>query len=214
MAAADRFVITVNGKQTHGSTPWTGVDPVIVAAQIVEGFQFIVGRQTELTKDAAVISVGRIQGGVRNNIIPERVEIEGTIRTLDVQMQDKIHADIERMATNIAESMGANAKVEIFKYVPVTYNDPDLTEQMLPILRQTLGKDNVVLTKAVTGAEDFSFYAREIPGLFLFVGGMSPGTDPAIAPPHHTPDFYIDESGMLHGVKLLCNMTLDYQQRN
>jgi amidohydrolase len=214
MAAADRFVITVNGKQTHGSTPWTGIDPVIVAAQIVEGLQFVIGRQTELTKDAAVISVGRIQGGVRNNIIPESVEIEGTIRTLDVQMQDKIHADIERMATNIAESMGATAKVEIFKYVPVTYNDPALTEQMLPILRQTLGNDNVVLTKAVTGAEDFSYYAREIPGLFLFVGGMSPGTDPVKAPPHHTPDFFIDESGMLHGVKLLCNMTLDYQQRN
>jgi amidohydrolase len=214
MAAADRFVITVNGKQTHGSTPWTGIDPVIVAAQIVEGLQFIVGRQTELTKDAAVISVGRIQGGVRNNIIPETVEIEGTIRTLDTQMQDKIHADIERMAVNIAESMGASAKVEIFRYVPVTYNDPELTEQMLPILHQTLGKDNVVLSKAVTGAEDFSFYAKEIPGLFLFLGGMSPGMDPAMAPPHHTPDFFIDEAGMLHGVKLLCNMTLDYQQRN
>lgn len=214
MAAADRFVITVNGKQTHGSTPWTGIDPVIVAAQIVEGLQFIVGRQTELTKDAAVISVGRIQGGVRNNIIPESVEIEGTIRTLDTQMQDKLHADLERMAVNIAESMGASAKVEIFRYVPVTYNDPKLTEQMLPIVQQTMGKDNVLLSKAVTGAEDFSFYAKEIPGLFLFLGGMSPGMDPAKAPPHHTPDFFIDEAGMLHGVKLLCNMTLDYQQRN
>lgn len=214
MAAADRFVIGVKGKQTHGSTPWTGIDPVIVAAQIVEGLQFIIGRQTELTKEAAVISVGRIQGGVRNNIIPEEVEIEGTIRTLDTGMQEKIHADIRRMAVNVAESMGASAEVKIFSHVPVTYNDPKLTEEMLPILHATAGKEKVQLTKAITGAEDFSFFAKEVPGLFLFVGGMPLGQDPATAAPHHTPDFFIDEAGMLLGVKTLCNLTIDYQQRH
>jgi len=214
MAAADRFVIKVKGKQTHGSTPWTGIDPIIVAAQIIQGLQFIVSRQTELTKEAAVISVGRIQGGVRNNIIPEEVEMEGTIRTLETGMQDKLHAAIHRTATNIAESMGATAEVEIFKYVPVTYNDPKLTEEMLPVLIETLGRDNIILTRAVTGAEDFSFFAKEVPGLFLFVGGMTPGQDPATAAPHHTPDFIIDEAGMFHGVKLYCNLALDYLKRH
>jgi amidohydrolase len=213
LAAADRFVITVKGKQTHGSTPWTGVDPVIVAAQIIQGLQFIVSRQTELTKEAAVISVGRIQGGVRNNIIPEEVEMEGTIRTLDKDMQAKLHADIHRTATNIAESMGATAEVEIFKYVPVTYNDPKLTDEMLPIIIATAGRENIILSRAITGAEDFSFFAREVPGLFLFVGGMTQGQDPAKAAPHHTPDFFIDEAGMLLGVKTLCNLTLDYVSR-
>lgn len=214
MAAADRFVIKVKGKQTHGSTPWTGIDPIIVAAQIIQGLQFIVSRQTELTKEAAVISVGRIQGGVRNNIIPEEVEMEGTIRTLEIGMQDKLHTDIHRTATNIAESMGATAEVEIFKYVPVTYNDPKLTDEMLPILVETLGRDNIILSRAVTGAEDFSFFAKEVPGLFLFVGGMAPGQDPATAAPHHTPDFIIDEAGMFHGVKLYCNLALDYLKRH
>jgi amidohydrolase len=214
MAAADRFLITVNGKQTHGSTPWTGVDPVIVAAQIVQGLQFIVSRQTELTREAAVISVGRISGGVRNNIIPEKVEIEGTIRTLDTDMQDKIHENIRRTATNIAESMGATADVQLFKHVPVTFNDPRLTEKMLPIMRATAGKENIILSRAVTGAEDFSYYAQKIPGLFLFVWGMTPGQDEKTAAPHHTPDFKIDESGMLLGVKLYANMAIDYQQNN
>lgn len=214
MAAADRFLITVNGKQTHGSTPWTGVDPVIVAAQIVQGLQFIVSRQTELTREAAVISVGRISGGVRNNIIPEKVEIEGTIRTLDTDMQDKIHENIRRTATNIAESMGATADVQLFKHVPVTFNDPRLTEKMLPIMRATAGKENIILSRAVTGAEDFSYYAQKIPGLFLFVGGMTPGQDEKTAAPHHTPDFKIDESGMLLGVKLYANLAIDYQQNN
>lgn len=214
MAAADRFLITVNGKQTHGSTPWTGVDPVIVAAQIVQGLQFIVSRQTELTREAAVISVGRISGGVRNNIIPEKVEIEGTIRTLDTDMQDKIHENIRRTATNIAESMGATADVQLFKHVPVTFNDPRLTEKMLPIMRATAGKENIILSRAVTGAEDFSYYAQKIPGLFLFVGGMTPGQDEKTVAPHHTPDFKIDESGMLLGVKLYANLAIDYQQNN
>ena len=210
MAAADQFYITVKGAQTHGSQPWGGVDPIVASAQIVNGLQTIISRQTELTKEAAVISVGMIQGGVRNNIIPEEVKMIGTIRTLDVGMQDIIHEKIKLTATKIAESMGATAEVEIRKGVPVTYNDPALTAQMLPTLQEVAGKKNVMLTAAVTGAEDFSFYAEKIPGVFLFVGGMPKGKNSKEAAPHHTPDFFIDESGMKLGVRTLCNMTLDY----
>ncbi len=210
MAAADRFVITVKGKQTHGSTPWTGIDPVTVAAQIVLGLQMIVSRQTELTKEPAVISVGKISGGVRNNIIPEEVELVGTIRTLDPEMQDMIHEKIRQTATNIAEASGAKAVVEIERYVPVTYNNLELTQAMGPTMKRVAGEDNVVVTRAVTGAEDFSFFANKIPGLFLFLGGMPKGKNPTESAPHHTPDFYIDESGMKLGVRMLCNLTVDY----
>ncbi len=213
MAAADIFDIKVKGKQTHGSMPWFGVDPITVSAQIIQGLQNIVSRQTELTKEAAVISVGKIEGGVRNNIIPEEVNLTGTIRTLDVGMQKKIHEKIHLTATKIAESAGAEAEVVITKGVPVTYNDPELTEMMLPTIKATAGADNVLLSKAMTGAEDFSFYAREIPGLFLFVGGMPKDKSPAEAAPHHTPDFYIDDSGLSLGVRVLCNLTLDYMDK-
>lgn len=210
MAAADRFVITVHGKQTHGSTPWTGVDPIVASAQIINGLQAIVSRQTELTKAAAVISVGKISGGVRNNIIPERAEMIGTIRTLDPEMQEIIHEKIRHTATTIAESMGATAEVEIERGVPVTYNDPELTQRMLPSLEAAAGGENVILENAITGAEDFSFFQQQIPGLYIFVGGMPPEMDPANATPHHTPDFYIDESGMKLGVKTLSYLAVDY----
>lgn len=214
LAAADRFVIKVKGKQTHGSQPWGGVDPITVAAQIIQGLQNIISRQTELTKEAAVISVGRIQGGVRNNIIPETCELIGTIRTLDTDMQREIHERIRITATRIAESAGAEAEVDIQIGVPVTYNDPALTQEMLPSLERAAGTENVVLKNAVTGAEDFSFYANEIPGLFFFLGGMPPGLDPKEAAPHHTPDFYIDESGLKLGVRTLSYLTLDYMEKN
>ncbi len=210
LAAVNRLVINVKGKQTHGSTPWTGIDPITISAQIIQGLQHIVSRQTHLTKEAAVISIGKIEGGVRSNIIPEEVQMIGTIRTLDEEMQKTIHEKIRLTATKIAESWGATAEVIIEKGYPVTYNDPELTAQMLPTLQRTAGVENVILSKARTGAEDFSFYAREVPGLFLFVGGLPEGKDPAEAGPHHTPDFYIDESGMKLGVKTLCNLTLDY----
>ncbi len=210
MAAADRFVIKVNGKQTHGSRPWGGVDPVTVAAQIIQGLQNIISRQTELTKEAAVISVGKIQGGVRNNIIPEEVELVGTIRTLDTDMQEDIHRRIKLTAEKIAESAGATADVTIDIGVPVTYNSPELTAAMLPTVQRTAGADNVILSPATTGAEDFSFYAQKVPSLFLFLGGMPKGMDPADAAPHHTPDFHIEDSSMELGVRLLCNLTLDY----
>jgi amidohydrolase len=214
MAAADRFVITVNGKQTHGSTPWTGVDPILTSAKIIEGLQSIVSRKTELTKAAAVISVGKIQAGVRNNIIPEKAEMIGTIRTLDTGMQEKIHNDIRHVATKIGESMGAQVDVNIEKGVPVTYNDPELTEQMVPTLEQTAGTENVILADAITGAEDFSFFQKEIPGFYFFTGGMPKDMDPSEAAPHHTPDFYIEEEGMKLGVKTMTTLAVDYMMQN
>lgn len=214
MAAADRFVITVKGKQTHGSTPWTGVDPIVTSAKIIEGLQSIISRQTELTKAAVVISVGKIQSGVRNNIIPEEAEMIGTIRTLDTQMQKIIHEKIRLVATKTAESMGATAEVKIQKGYPVTYNDAALTKQMVPSLRRIAGSDNVILSDAITGAEDFSFFQKEIPGFYYFVGGMPGGMDPSEAAPHHTPDFYIEEEGMKLGVKSLATLTYDYMMKN
>ena len=213
LAAADRFVIKVKGAQTHGSSPWAGVDPITVSAQIIQGLQNIISRQTQLTKEAAVISVGKITGGVRNNIIPEEVELVGTIRTLDKEMQDLIHEKMHLTATKIAESAGATAEVNIKKGSPVTYNNPELTQLMLPTLEATAGKENVLLVNAITGAEDFSEYANRVPSLFLFVGGMPKGKKPTEVAPHHTPDFYIDESGMKLGVRTLCNLTIDYMNK-
>lgn len=212
MAAADRFVIKVKGKQSHGSRPWGGVDPIVISAQIIMGLQTIVSRQTELTKEAAVISVGKISGGVRNNIIPEECEMVGTIRTLDVEMQDMIHEKIRKTATLIAESGGATAEVEIKKHVPVTFNDIELTREMLPTLFRSAGEDNIIVSRPITGAEDFSFYANEVPSFFFFLGGRDPKTKLEDVGGHHTPDFYIDERGMKLGVKTLTNLALDYME--
>jgi amidohydrolase len=208
MAASDRFTIKVKGKQTHGSRPWGGVDPIVTASQIIMGLQTIISRQTELTKEAAVITVGKISGGVRSNIIPEEVEMVGTIRTLDTDMQEIIHEKIRKTATLIAEAQGAVAEVDIQIGYPVTYNNPELTRKMLQSLFDAAGEDNVFVTPAVTGAEDFSFFAKEVPGLYFFVGGKTPGNDEAF--PHHTPDFFIDESGMIVGVKAMCHLAIDY----
>lgn len=209
LAASDQFKITINGKQTHGSTPWTGVDPIAVAAQVVIGLNLIVSRQTELTREAAVISVGRVRAGVRNNIIPESAELIGTIRTLDTGMQDKIHDDIRRTVEHIAQSFGATADVEIERGYPVTVNDPDLTERMRPTLER-VGGERVRVVDAITGAEDFSFYAREVPGLFLMIGGAPSHLAPSEVAPHHTPDFQIEESAMKTGVRALANLAIDY----
>ena len=211
MAAADRFVIKVKGKQSHGSRPWGGIDPVTVSAQIIQGLNNIVSRQTELTKEAAVISVGLIRGGIRNNIIPEEVELIGTIRTLDTDMQKTIHEKINLTATKIAESVGAQADVKIKIGYPVTYNDPELTAMMTPSLNKA--SDKVMRVNAVTGAEDFSFFAREVPGLYVFVGGLPPDVKPEDAAAHHTPDFFIDESGIITGVKAMLFLTLDYMNK-
>jgi amidohydrolase len=210
MAAVDGLRITVKGRQSHGAYPWLGVDPIVVSSQIILGLQTIVSRQLELTKEAAVITVGSLHGGVRSNIIPEEVAMEGTIRSLDGAMQTIIHERIKRTAVNIAESAGATAEVEITRGYPVTYNNPALTERMVPSLYKAAGQENVSLTKAVTGAEDFSFFQEKVPGVFVFVGGMPKGKDVAETAAHHTPDFFIDESGMKIGVKTYCLLALDY----
>jgi amidohydrolase len=211
MAAADRFNIKVKGKQSHGSSPWNGVDPITVSAQIILGLQNIVSRQTNLEKSPAVISVGKISGGVRNNIIPEDVELTGTIRTLDTVVQSEIHKRIHLTATNIAESAGAIAEVDIVKQYPVTFNHPKLTAKMLASLEQAAGSDNVIVMNPIMGAEDFSFYSLNVPSLFFFLGARYPETDALDATLHHTPDFKIDENSFNLGMKALIRLVLDYR---
>ena len=212
LAAADRFIIEVEGKQTHGARPWGGVDPIVTSAQIIMGLQTIVSRQTELTKEAAVISVGFMQSGNRSNIIPEKAKMIGTIRTLDSEMQEIIHQKIEKTATQIAESAGATATVTIETGYPVTYNDPRLTERAVGVLNGAMGSEYLHLSDAVTGAEDFSFFANEVPGFFFFIGGRPATVQVADAAPHHTPDFYVDDEGMKTGMKALLHLTLDYME--
>ncbi|MDO7845114.1 amidohydrolase [Hymenobacter sp. M29] len=214
MASSDRFTIKVHGKGAHGAYPWNSVDPVVTAAQIIMGLQTIVSREVKLIDDAAVVTVGTINGGVRYNVIPPDVEMSGTIRALNPEVQKQIWASIRRIATNIAESAGATAEVSIDPYVPVTINSPALTAQMLPTLQAVAGNANVHEIKAVTGAEDFSFYQEKVPGLFLFVGGMGKGQDPATAADHHTAGFRIDESGLTLGVKTLATLAADYLTAN
>ncbi len=212
MAASNSFSIVVKGKQAHGSAPWSGVDPITASAQIITGLQLIIARQTELTKEPAIISIGKISGGVRSNIIPEEVTMIGTIRTLDEDMKADIFEKIRRTATNIAESSGATAEVTIHEGYPVTFNDPEMTARMLPTVVATVGEANVHLVNPITGAEDFSFFAEEVPSVFLFLGGMPADGNRATAPGHHTPDFFIDESGLTYGVQLYTNLALDYLQ--
>jgi len=210
MAAADWFTIKVKGVQSHGSAPWMGVDPIVVGAQIITGLQTIVSRQTELTREAAVITVGRFHAGIRENIIPEEAFMAGTIRTLDDAMQQKIHDKIRLTATKIAESAGATAEVTIERRTPVTFNDPALTEKVVASLQKAAGEGNVVRINAVTGAEDFAFYQKKVPGFFFFVGAMPPDQDPAKVPAHHTPDFMIDERAFVTGLRAMLNLTTDY----
>lgn len=214
MASVDQLEISIKGSQTHGAYPWDGVDPVVTASQIVMGLQTIVSRNLELLKGPAVVTIGKIEGGVRHNIIPEEVKMIGTIRALDTEMQDKIHQRIREIATNIGESAGAEVEVEITKTYPVTYNDPELTAEALETLHETAGEKNTFLRHAVTGAEDFSFFAQEVPGFFFFLGGMPKGMDPEEAAPHHTPDFYIDDSGLKLGVRTLSRLALDYMSKH
>ena len=210
LAAADRFEIKVKGKQSHGSRPWAGVDPILTSAQIIMGLQTIVSRQMELTKEPAVITVGKIDAGVRNNIIPEEATMIGTIRTLDPEMRKDIHQRIRKTATLIAEAQGAVAEVNINIGTPVTKNNPELTRKMIPSLFNAAGEENVIVQRPITGAEDFAYYANEVPSLFFFLGGRPKDVELKNAAPHHTPDFYIDESGFKVGVKALTQLTLDY----
>ncbi len=210
MAASDQLHIEVSGTQSHGAYPWKSVDPIVASAAIVSALQTVVSRNTELTKAAAVVTIGKIDAGVRGNIIPESATMIGTIRTLDTAMQRKLHADVRRVVEHTAEAYGATAKVTIREGTMVTYNDPALTARMLPTLERTAGKDHVELIDAVTGAEDFSYYAARVPSLFVFVGGMDPSKAESEVAPHHTPDFYIDERGLKTGVALYTNFALDY----
>jgi amidohydrolase len=212
MASSDWFTIKVNGKGSHGSQPWGGVDPIAASAQIIEGLQHIVSRQMDLTKAPLVITVGTINSGVRSNIIPETAEMTGTIRTLDAKMQEEVHQRIKHTAETIAKSSGATADVTIDTKTLVTYNDPALVKKTLPSLIKAAGEENVSESTWVTGAEDFSFYAAKAPSFFFNVGALPKGTDPKNAGPHHTPDFYLDESGFIVGVKAFTQLVFDYNK--
>jgi amidohydrolase len=210
MAASDWFTIKVTGRQAHGAAPWKGVDPIVVSAQIINSIQTIVSRQMDLTKEPAVVSFGKINGGVRENIIPETVEMAGTIRTFDVEMQKRVQESIVLMATNIAEASGAKAEVSFENKTPVTFNDPALTEKLVNALNRAAGEENVIRIPADTGGEDFAYYQQKVPGFFFFVGACPPDRDLSTAPSHHTPDFLMDEKAILTGMRGMLNVTLDY----
>jgi amidohydrolase len=212
MAGVNDFQIIVKGRSAHGAYPWSSVDPIVVSAQIINNLQTIVSRNINVTENPAVVTVGAIKGGNRSNIIPETVEMLGTLRALTPADEKMLIERVKQIATKTAEAENAVAEVKIpySSHYPVTYNDPELTEKMLPSLQSAAGPGNLLLRPPVTGAEDFSFYQQKVPGIFFFLGGMPKGGNPVTAPSHHTPDFYIDESGFSLGVKALCNLTLDY----
>ena len=209
MAAVDSFKIVVHGKQTHGAYPWLGVDPIVVASQIVLALQTIPSRQLDVTVAPSIVTVGAIKGGVRNNIIPDSVEMLGTIRSLDAKMRDELHARIRRTAEQIATSGGATADVTITAGYPITYNDPALTEQSAPTLRRS-GAQSVRVVNAVLGAEDFSFFQQKVPGLFFWLGTRPPDQTAEQAASNHSPLFYVDERGLLLGVRALSHLAVDY----
>ena len=210
MAASQRFVINVKGKQAHGSAPWQSVDPIVASAQIINGLQTLVSRESQLTKEAAVISVGSIHSGIRFNIIPESLEMIGTIRTLDLDMKEHIRKRMNEMVPAIAQAYRAEATVEIQDGTDITFNDTALTTQILPSLQRVAGKENVIEIDAITGAEDFSYFQKEVPGFFFFLGGTPLSMDEKDAPSHHTPAFFVDDASMKLGVKALTQLTLDY----
>lgn len=214
MAAVNSFSIHIKGKQTHGSTPWTGIDPIVTAAQIINNAQTIVSRSLPLTTAAAVLTFGKIEGGVRSNIIPEELNMVGTIRTLDADMRETLFERFHTVVKNTGESNGAEATLTINEGYPVTFNDPELTAIMGSTFTEVVGEENVMSSmNAITGAEDFSFFQEQIPGLFFFLGGMPKGQDPATAAPHHTPDFYVDDAGMLTGIKVMSRLVVDYPEK-
>lgn len=213
MAAVNSFSIKIKGRQAHGSQPWSSIDPVVTAAQIVNNSQTIISRNMPLVKAAAVLTFGSIHGGVRSNIIPEEVTLVGTIRTLDQEMKETLLQRFNVLVTNTAEAMGATAEIDMDKGYPITYNHVALTEKMIPSLEAAAGKENVTGMDASTGAEDFSYFQERVPGMFFFLGGMPKGADPKTVSSHHTPDFYVDDSGMLLGMKAFCSLVLDYMEK-
>ncbi|MEL0183758.1 MAG: amidohydrolase [Flavobacteriaceae bacterium] len=214
MAAVDEFRIDIEGVQTHGSTPWTGIDPIVTASQMINSLQTIVSRNLPLTKAAAVVTIGSIHGGVRSNIIPENLYMLGTIRTLDPNMRKVVLKRLEEIVYNISKVNNAKSKITYLVSYPITYNDTDLYNKMLPTLERVNGKNNVNFMDAITGAEDFSFFQEKVPGMYFFIGGAKKGTDPKLAAPHHTPDFYVDDSAMITGLKSMSFLALDYLNNN
>ncbi|MDP9043452.1 MAG: amidohydrolase [Pseudomonadota bacterium] len=210
MASSDSLSITVLGKQTHGAAPWLGVDPIVTAAQVILGLQTVISRGVDTTREPAVLTIGSIRGGVRNNIIPDKVEMRGTIRSFDEGMRDDIHERVSTLAHAVARGSRAGCVVCIDKKYPVTVNDPALTEAMVPSLQRVAGPEAVELISKVTGAEDFSFFQRLIPGLFFFVGVTAPDTNPALAYSNHSPRFVVDEGGLLLGLRALAHLACDY----
>jgi amidohydrolase len=210
MASSDRIRVIVNGRQTHGALPWRGIDPIVISSQIVLGLQTIVSRQVDVSLEPAVVSIGAIKGGVRDNIIPDGVEMLGTVRTFNEEMRKDIHARIRNTVEHIARSAGATAQVVFDNAYPVTVNDVPLTERMVPTLKRVAGDDKVFVGQKITGYEDFSYYQQKIPGFFYFVGITPPGTERSQCAPNHSPRFFVDESALLLGVRSLAHLTLDY----
>lgn len=208
MAASDRFSLTVRGRQTHGAIPWHGVDPIVIAAQIVLGLQTIASRQVDVTQAPSIVSVGRISGGVRNNVIPDSVELEGTIRSFDQAMREDIHGRMERTARGIAEGAGATIEFELDLGNPPVVNDPQLLARMLPALERAAGA--IVDIPPQTVAEDFSEYANRTPGLFMFLGSAPPGIDPASVPANHSPLFDMHEPNLEVGVRVFSTLALEF----
>ncbi|NIZ07027.1 amidohydrolase [Pseudoalteromonas sp. HF66] len=210
MASADKFTITVKGRQTHGSRPWNGVDPIVASSQIIMATQTIASRQVDVTKAPSVVSFGAINGGIRNNIIPDQVEMVGTIRTFDQEMRADIKKRLAKTAEMVAESGGAEAHVHIDHGYPVTVNDVELTKKMAPTLAGVVGKENLITTPLITGAEDFSYYALETPGMFFFLGVTPKGQDAVTAPSNHSPHFFADEKALQLGVNAMTQLVIDY----
>lgn len=210
MAAVDWFRIRVTGKQTHGAYPWLGIDPIVVSSQIILALQTIPSRQLDVSEAPSIVTVGSIHGGVRNNIIPDDVEMLGTVRSLDAKMRDEIHMRIHRTAEQIAKSAGASAEVAIRRGYPITYNDPALTEKTVPTLKRVAGGDHVIIVNPTLGAEDFSFYEEKVPGLFYWLGTRPPNETAEEAASNHSPLFYVDESGLELGVRSLAHVAVDF----
>jgi len=210
MASSQTLRITVRGRQTHGAMPWGGVDPVVVSAQIVMGLQTVVSRQSDITQAPAVVTIASIHGGLRSNIIPDSVVMVGTVRTLDLDMQGRIEERIRRTVAGIAESAGATAEVSLSRGLPITYNDPDLTRRMAPTLERVAGPGRASPSPPTTGAEDFSYYQREIPGLYFFLGVIPDSVPLQQAYPNHSPYFFADEAALPLGVRALAHLAVDF----
>ena len=215
MAASDRFNIVVKGRQTHGSRPWGGVDPIVAAADIIGTAQTIVSRRQNISKQPVVVTFGAIKGGIRYNIIPDEVELVGTIRTFDEGMRAQVFADLKNVAESVAKAHGASvvAQVPDTKGNPVTVNHPALTARVVPSLEKAVGADNVIEMDLTMGAEDFSLYAQQVPGFFFFVGATPKGQDPIKAPSNHSPEFFLDEEALKVGTRALLQVSLDYLQQ-